>query len=291
VPKSKWLLTQNAEIKASGIYAWTLPAFVVKLPDGKGFNVCPSAGICASMCYALAGKFIFAPVRQAHMEKLEMVLNDMPGWEARMNAELDHERYDERHVRIHDGGDFFSAAYLEAWLRIATRHPNVTFYCYTKEVKLFKERIEGKVVLWDKIRKQWYIDQTAPPASRSVPSNFRFLYSMGGKLDYLIDKEVDRHCEVFHTFEAMEEAGYDDQEENDLMAIYNENNKVGVLQNNIPQYIAKMGTRTFGSIQEAQRERLANRRHGKPVESNPELDAMDAEQLAREALAKEGGTV
>ncbi|MDH2387688.1 hypothetical protein QCN29_02565 [Streptomyces sp. HNM0663] len=29
---------------------WTLPAFVIEMPDGSHFNVCPQAGVCASEC-------------------------------------------------------------------------------------------------------------------------------------------------------------------------------------------------------------------------------------------------
>jgi hypothetical protein len=31
----------------------------------------------------------------------------------------------------------------------------------------------------------------------NCPKNFRYLYSMGGKEDHMVDKENDRHAEVF----------------------------------------------------------------------------------------------
>lgn len=46
------LLTTNGELRPLGIRCWTLPAFVVTLDDGSRFNVCPSAGPCARVCYA-----------------------------------------------------------------------------------------------------------------------------------------------------------------------------------------------------------------------------------------------
>ena len=52
------LLTQNSDLKRTGIYGWTLPAHVVKLSDGSTFNVCPNAGICAKFCYAKTGTYI-----------------------------------------------------------------------------------------------------------------------------------------------------------------------------------------------------------------------------------------
>ena len=46
--KLRKLLTQNSDLKKTGIYGWTLPAHWVKLSNGKKFNTCPNAGICAA---------------------------------------------------------------------------------------------------------------------------------------------------------------------------------------------------------------------------------------------------
>lgn len=43
-------------------------------------------------------------------------------------------------VRIHVSGDFFSRAYLDAWIAVAGVRPGVTFYAYTKSVHLLPER-------------------------------------------------------------------------------------------------------------------------------------------------------
>lgn len=40
-------------------------------------------------------------------------------------------------IRIHDGGDFFSMEYLQAFFAFARRHPETVFYTYTKENDLF----------------------------------------------------------------------------------------------------------------------------------------------------------
>jgi hypothetical protein len=52
--RPRQLLTQNRELKAIGVWNWTLPAWAGRLPDGRTFNTCPSAGICARVCYARA---------------------------------------------------------------------------------------------------------------------------------------------------------------------------------------------------------------------------------------------
>lgn len=40
-------------------------------------------------------------------------------------------------VRIHESGDFFSAEYLQAWIKVAERNPDLKFYCYSKSLDLF----------------------------------------------------------------------------------------------------------------------------------------------------------
>ena len=40
-------------------------------------------------------------------------------------------------VRVHESGDFYSQAYIDAYVAIATMLPNVQFYTYTKKMKKF----------------------------------------------------------------------------------------------------------------------------------------------------------
>ncbi|MBK3628200.1 hypothetical protein JHN59_25810 [Streptomyces sp. MBT49] len=51
--KPKRLLTQNSDLRRIGVFNWTLPAFVIEMPDGSHFNVCPQAGVCAQRIAAL----------------------------------------------------------------------------------------------------------------------------------------------------------------------------------------------------------------------------------------------
>jgi hypothetical protein len=65
-------------------------------------------------------------------------------------------------VRIHESGDFFSGSYLDAWIEVAHRNPNLKFYCYSKSLQLF--------------------------LNFKLPANFYMTASYGGKFDYLIDE-------------------------------------------------------------------------------------------------------
>jgi hypothetical protein len=73
---------------------------------------------------------------------------------------------------------------------------------------------------------------------------------MGGKEDYLVDKEVDRHAEVFPDDAAILDAGYQNQDASDLLAITLPSNKIGIPANNIPHFNKKLAGKTFGAVQE-----------------------------------------
>lgn len=247
------LLTQNSELREIGVFNWSIPAWVVTLTDGRVFNACPSAGACADLCYARNGTYLFPAVRAAHVRNLEMILDDLDGWRETMILELGHKRYRPsgrsradvvpadvypdawtrrwidnggQAVRIHDAGDFFSDDYLRAWMTIARATPDVLFYAYTKEVSRFRRIVE--------------------PAPAP---NFRWIYSLGGREDHLLDPDVDRHAEVFPDADAIEAAGYRSQEESDLYAVLLPTTRVGIPANNIRHFRKRQGEQTFGSLQ------------------------------------------
>lgn len=246
------MLTQNSELRPLGIWNWTLPAWVVRDSKGKAVNVCPQAGACVKVCYARNGTYLFPKVRAAHVRNLERVRDDLNGWIADMLDELGKKKYRPKEtptlpdlprdhlsrevaelldngaacIRIHDSGDFFTEEYLLAWLAIASYTPDVLFYCYTKEVALFKRVVEP-----------------------NPPANFLWCYSMGGKQDLLVDKARDYHADVFPNEEAIKDAGYYSQEAHDLLCVVAPSNKVGIPSNNIPHFNKKMAGRTFAQME------------------------------------------
>lgn len=230
------LLTQNRELKREGIWNWTLPAWAGRLPDGRTYNTCPQAGVCAKACYALNGTYRFPAVKAAHQRNLLLVLDHLADWEVQMTEELAHKRHAGGWVRIHDAGDFFSDAYLAAWLRIMRARPEVNFYAYTKEVLRFRQMVEP-----------------------DPPANFRWVYSYGGQQDDLLNPETDRTADVFPDDESMMAAGYVSQDASDLLAVLGPA-KVGIPTNNIPAFKKKQGARSFREWQaEARGDREARR--------------------------------
>jgi hypothetical protein len=143
-----------------------------------------------------------------------------------MNAELSKKKYVGKYIRIHDAGDFFSKDYAMAWIDIAKSNPMVNFYAYTKEVDLFKTEL-----------------------SEMISSNFVLIYSYGGRQDHLIDKDNDRHSDVFPNYDEMIAMGYNDIEPDDKLAAIHPNKKVGLYRNNIKHFIKKMGNNKFSDYQ------------------------------------------
>jgi hypothetical protein len=214
----------NSDLRRDKIWTWSLPAYVIDLPDGRTFNACPAAGACAQPCYARKGTYRFSNVRAAHLRNLMFVLEDLSGWESQLRAELADARFVGAYVRIHDAGDFFSDEYLAAWLRVIKDHPGTHFYAYTKEVRRFK----------------------ALPAR---PGNMTVIYSWGGRYDHMIE-DTDRQADVFPTLAALEAAGFTDQADSDLLAIHGPH-KVGIVVNNHPGAAAGLGGESFGGLQRA----------------------------------------
>lgn len=157
-----------------------------------------------------------------------MVLDDLPGWEAQMAAELQHKRYQDRWVRCHDAGDFFSREYTEAWMRVMRAAPGVRFYAYTKSVSLFREVVEP-----------------------DPPANFKWVYSLGGREDRLVDVTIERHVDIFPDQETLEEAGYTSRAtatEGCLVSVLGPQ-KIGIPANNIKHIKKKQGDRRFSELQ------------------------------------------
>jgi hypothetical protein len=92
-----------------------------------------------------------------------------------------------------------------------------------------------------------------------APDNFRWLYSMGGRQDSLVDKDSDRHADVFLSMVSMTEEGYVDQSDNDLQAVLLPAVRIGIPANNIRHFNKKMARRTFGQLQNERDEKIATK--------------------------------
>lgn len=182
------------KIKVADVYNWGIPAF----KSQTGLITCPNASRCATGCYAQNGTYLFSNVKSKYESRLELA--QAPQFEAVLGAEiaLVKEKALKRDkpciIRIHDSGDFYSIEYTQKWLRLIQSNPYTLFYAYTKQVAMFK-------------------------SFHSLPHNLRLIFSYGGKQDHLIDSEQDRHAQVFETLKDLQNAGYADASNDDMVAI------------------------------------------------------------------------
>jgi hypothetical protein len=222
---ARLLTNGNRDLARDRIWTWTLPALAARLPDGSTARTCPSAGICALACYAREGTYKIPSVRARHLVNLRYTLEDLGGWQDAMIRELAHRRFAaDIRVRIHDGGDFYSPRYLDAWLTVIAASPHVGFYTYTKEVELFRKLVE--------------------PAA---PPNLKWVYSLGGKQDVLL-APGDRVADVFPTESSIERSWFHSQAASDLLAVDGPA-PVGMASNDILKLKRRQGDRTFGQWQ------------------------------------------
>lgn len=199
------LLVQNKKMKVSSdngvkVYNFGIPAF----RSDTGLMTCPQAGVCAAGCYAKSGAYLFSNVKSAYEARLQATLK--PDFIDAVSLELDrilkNKSTKQVYVRIHDSGDYYNLEYFQTWLKIAMKYPNVIFYSYTKMVKMLKGHF--------------------------MPSNFKLIFSLGGKQDNLIDQSNDRHSRVFESMTDLVNAGYVNASEHDLIAL-GENKRIGLL--------------------------------------------------------------
>lgn len=214
----KSVLTQNAKMKRSSqngihLYNFGIPAF----KSQNGTFTCPNALNCVSGCYARAGAYRWSNVAQAYESRLS--LTRTKGFEQVMVYHID--KLLKKHksglilIRVHDSGDFYSEEYQNAWYQIATAYqnePRVQFYAYTKMVSQSEKLSQNK------------------------PSNFRTIYSFGGKEDSQIDTDKHYHSKVFQSDADLKSQGYVDSTLDDTIAALSTTLRIGLVYHGIKNF-------------------------------------------------------
>jgi hypothetical protein len=191
---SNYLTNTNSKIKKTAklngvrLYEFNLPAV----------SSCPFADTCKAICYADKGTFKYPNVQAKYNANYELTKKPELFIES-IQSELIKKRVE--FVRIHSSGDFYSLNYLRSWLTIAKNNPNIIFYGYTKSVPFFK--------------------------SVTLPPNFIFCFSTGGKMDHLI-KDTDKRAVIFDSKEDLKKARYIDCSVNDMKMIAT--NRIGLIK-------------------------------------------------------------
>jgi hypothetical protein len=112
-------------------------------------------------CYGATLEGAFPSVRALHWNNFE-VLKTAKTTDNMVNAILPAITEKIKVLRIHSFGDFFNENYFNAWVKIAEKLPQVSFFAYTKVLPLMK---------------------------KARPDNFSMVYSFGGKMDNMLTDE------------------------------------------------------------------------------------------------------
>lgn len=92
-------------------------------------GTCPGkTKLCAKHCYAKKGHFVFESVDRVYRENLRQTRR--ADFANQILAELRKKPI--RTLRLHASGDFYSATYVEKWIKIAKARPDVAFFAYTR---------------------------------------------------------------------------------------------------------------------------------------------------------------
>ena len=158
---------------------------------------CPCALYCLDTCYAYALEKFRTNNGVKYAKNYE--LSKLDEFVDMVNAEIAKKHYADKYIRLHVDGDFYSAEYFAKWVKIALANPDIIFYAYTKSVKIVKDY----------------------EAEFGLPKNMSISYSYGGKEDYLINPETDKHVIVIDE-DAPAPAGYVEGNHDDLAVVYNQ---------------------------------------------------------------------
>lgn len=101
------------------IWTFSLPAV----------DTCPGlTAACKAVCYALRGHFTHGANKRRYEANYERSLE--PDFAEQLIREIRDRGV--KYLRIHVSGDFYSAAYVDDWIEVARRCPDVTIYAYTR---------------------------------------------------------------------------------------------------------------------------------------------------------------
>lgn len=142
-------LTPTEKVK---FLIWSIPAIIT----------CPYATeLCKANCYATKGCHTFNSTKQSHARNHEITL--APDFVERVILSLiaygntpSYKQASKIVVRVHESGDFYSKAYMDAWFKIASAmqgDDRFQFVAYTKSIA--------------------YID-----SAESIPANFTIRFSI-----------------------------------------------------------------------------------------------------------------
>ena len=170
----------NVKLNGEGGAAGGQEVWHFSLPSGRG-RTCPGASAkCEAACYdRRVEKFRPSMGRRREANLAEARRQSFVGHVLR---ELDRHRC--QVVRVHGGGDFFSAAYARKWLLICRARPGVKFYFYTRSWRVAAVRPWlVRLARLPNVRAWWSCDaETGVPGRLPARTGLAWLMTEEGEL-------------------------------------------------------------------------------------------------------------
>lgn len=101
---------------------------------------CRKHAPCSEDCYCSHGNMQFPNVRQSHMEKFEMYKRNPVAFFEQISYELEMTPF--KYFRWHASGDIVDAQYLDLMCKLARKHKETHFLCYTKKYELVNKYLD-----------------------------------------------------------------------------------------------------------------------------------------------------
>lgn len=98
---------------------------------------CRTDAPCFKDCYCSHGSMRFDNVRKSHMEKFEMYKTDPVAFFNQISYELTMTPF--KYFRWHASGDIVDEQYLDLMCKLARKHRETHFLCYTKKYELVND--------------------------------------------------------------------------------------------------------------------------------------------------------
>lgn len=98
---------------------------------------CRKDAPCKPLCYAGKGKMNYPNVREGHMKRYEMYLENPVAFFNMIDMEMKFVTY--KYFRWHSSGDIVDEQYLDLMCKLARKHKETRFLCFTKKFELVNE--------------------------------------------------------------------------------------------------------------------------------------------------------
>jgi len=170
---------ENSKLKKTHTFSlpsgWTCPGAKDCLSRANKENGKIQDGPCCRFrCFSASQEAVYTSVRMIRWHNFDLLRKAKTVKEMVLLI-LQGLPYDAELVRLHVAGDFFNQMYFDAWMEVARQRPAVTFYTYTKSLRLWSNRV------------------------KNIPYNVKLNASAGGKFDKAINQYDFKSATVVFT--------------------------------------------------------------------------------------------